>query len=176
MCTWLQPLVAQVSSKHPCPSSHVCCAAQDLPEGAKPHVSINNAHALPWSVQLCSLKREVVWGWAPFAPLSAWVPFNNRFNFDSGTLVSECHEAEWLTLLLNPHFLSPPPFQNTKVFFGPRPSLQKNKITIANTNTKDNFLTTNKRQIRWLRIFSLGSWLQIWRLVVTTWHFSAMPI
>ena len=76
---------------------------------------------------------------------------------------------------IKPTFCFPPPpfFPKYQSFFGPRPSLQKQNYKCKH-KYKDNFLTTNKRQIRWLRIFSLGSWLQIWHLVDTLltpcWH------
>ena len=70
MCTWLEPWCAGLI-QHPSSPSNVCSASQDLPEGGQATRSINNTHALSWSVQLCSLGREVVWELDTLCALSA---------------------------------------------------------------------------------------------------------
>ena len=73
--------------------------------------------------------------------------------------------------IIKTHILFFPPLYFSKIsfFFWTSSLPPKNKITNANTNTKDNFLTTNKKTDKMTSHFSLGSWLQIWRLVG---HFS----
>ena len=81
--------------------------------------------------------------------------------------------SDWSLIKPTFCFLFPPPFfQNINFFLNFVPP-SKNKLQMQ-TQRQRWFLTTNKRQIRWLRIFSLGRWLQILHLVDTLltpcWH------
>ena len=100
--------------------------------------------------------------------------------------------------IIKTHILFPPPLHFSKIsfFFGPRPSLQKTNYKCKH-KYEDYFLTTNKRQIRWLAFFPremITNLTPCWHLVdtlltpcwsffqmckctnvqcaiVTTWHF-----
>ena len=64
---------------------------------------------------------------------------------------------ELIDSLIKLTFFVPPPLQNIKVFFWTSSLPPKNKFTNANTNTKDNFLTTNKKTDKMTSHFSLKS-------------------
>ena len=63
----------------------------------------------------------------------------------------------------------PPPFFKISFFFGPRPSLQKTNYKCKH-KYEEYFLTTNKRQIRWLAFFPremITNLTPCWHLVDT---------